>query len=68
MAAHRQAVVSTSGSDGKVEIITSARVRAWWLTTFRGYTLESKKRVPHESPFREIYYKNHWVLTKQKDE
>ena len=42
-------------------------MRAWWLTTFRGYTLESKKRVPHQNVFGEIYYKNHWVLTKQKD-
>lgn len=67
-AAHRRTVVNTSGSDGKTEITTSARVRAWWLTTFRGYAVESKRRVPHESALGKIYYKNRWVLTKQKDE
>lgn len=67
VAVHRRAVVNTLGSDGQVEITTSMRVRAWWLTTFRGYALESKRRVPHESAFGAIYYKNRWVLTKQKD-
>lgn len=59
--------MTTTRSDGHTEITTSARMRAWWLTTFRGYALKSKKRVPHESVFGESYYKNHWVLTNQKD-
>ncbi len=59
--------MNTTRSDGQAEITSSSRVRACWLVTFRGYTLESKKRAPHENAFGEIYYKNHWVLTKQKD-
>ena len=60
--------MNDSGADGRTEITTSSRLRTWWLKNFRGFTVEMKRRTPHENTFGEVYYKNHWVLTKQKDE
>ena len=48
-------------------ITTAFRLRAWWLRTFRGYRLESKRRMPKQSIFGEFYYKNHWVLRKRDE-
>ena len=59
--------MSETGSGGRKEITTSSRIRAWWLVALRGYVLENKRRVPKESPFGEIYYENHWVLSKDED-
>ena len=46
-------------------VTTSFRIHAWWLKTFRGYTMESMHRVPKQNLFGEIYYKNHWVLSRK---
>lgn len=59
-------IMNETGSDGRKEISTTFRLRVWWLVAVRGYKLESKRRLPKESPFGEIYYKNHWVLCKVK--
>lgn len=48
-------------------ITTSFRLHAWWLKTFGGYTMESMHRVPKQNFFGEIYYKNHWVLSKKPE-
>ena len=48
-------------------VTTSYRFRAWWLKTFRGYTMESMHRVPKQNLFGEIYYKNHWVLSRKPE-
>ena len=53
-----------SGADGRTEITTASRLRAWWLKNFRGYVVENKRRTPHENAFGEIYYKNLWIMTK----
>jgi len=59
-------VMNRTSSNGKKEILTASRVRAWWLVAVCGYELESKRRLPKESPFGEIYYKNHWMLWKDE--
>lgn len=59
--------MNKTGSGRRKEITTSSRLRAWWLVTLRGYVLVNKRRVPKENSFGEIYYKNHWVLSKDKD-
>ncbi|MCH8203691.1 MAG: hypothetical protein IID09_00935 [Candidatus Hydrogenedentes bacterium] len=56
--------MNDSRADGRTEVTTSSRLRTWWLKNFRGYTLKNKRRTPHQNVFGEIYYKNHWVLTK----
>lgn len=43
-------------------IVTSSRVRAWWLVNFRGYTHESRSKVPRVGPFGQIRYSSKWTL------
>ncbi len=51
--------------DSDTFVTTSFRVRAWWLKTFQGYTMESIHRVPKQNVFGEIYYTKHWVLSRK---
>ena len=47
--------------DGDVR--TTSHLRAWWLTTFKGYELRIQvKRSPKRTIFGRIAYKNTWVL------
>ncbi|MCH7958641.1 MAG: hypothetical protein IID08_00830 [Candidatus Hydrogenedentes bacterium] len=48
-------------------ITTAFRLRMWWLRIFRGYHLNSKRRMPKQNFFGEIYYKNHWVLSRRDE-
>lgn len=47
---------------------TGYRLRMWWLTWMRGYTITNRKRIPKSNVFGEIYYKNVWVLSKHVEE
>ena len=71
------ATVSRSGSrnsvdgDGehrKSQITTGFRLRMWWLRMFRGYHLDSTRRMPKQNIFGEIYYNIHWVLSRRDKE
>lgn len=57
-----------SYSDPEGTIRTSRRLRVFWLTRFRGYKVSSLHRLPKESTFGELYYKNSWVLVKRSDD
>lgn len=46
----------------KLAIKTRSRVRAWWLSTFRGYNIESVRRVPKVASFGRIVYDSIWIL------
>ncbi len=47
------------------EVKTSSRLRKIWLTTFRGYSLESTRQHPKQNAFGEIYYKAEYSLVKR---
>ena len=49
------------------QITTAFRLRMWWLRMFRGYRLESTRRMPKQNLFGEIYYKSHWVLHRRDE-
>lgn len=53
-------------SDGN-KVVTSSRLRMWWLRGARGYTVDTMKREPNENAFGELYYKNHWHLSKHEE-
>lgn len=48
------------GEEG--EVVTTSRVKAWWLASFCGHTLKCVKRVPKLSPFGSLYYRTLWLL------
>ena len=52
----------TSGPNGS--ITTTSRLKVWFLTKFRGYRVLSMHRLPKESSFGELYYRDSWVLVK----
>ena len=43
-------------------IVTSSRVRAWWLVNFKGYTYQSRSKVPRVGHFGRILYSSKWTL------
>ena len=44
---------------------TSAVMTKLWLTTFRGFRIQSAHRTPTAGLFGRIKYKTHWVLAKK---
>ena len=49
------------------EVLVSSRLRLFWLTRLRGYSVKNVHRTPKESTFGQFYYVNQWILAK-KDE
>jgi hypothetical protein len=47
---------------------TSSRMHAWWLTKFRGYSLEHLEESPNSISFGQVVYKRTWWLKPQDDE
>ena len=58
----RGGVVTEGSGAPKLGIKTRWRLRAWWLSTFRGYNIESVRRVPKVASFGQIAYNSIWVL------
>ena len=41
---------------------TSSRIRKWWLTTVRGYTIEKSALYPRKYAGGRMKYSRYWVL------
>jgi len=44
-------------------IQTDSRMRAWWLTTFKGYKVKTLRRQPKAGLFGVLRYESHWLLS-----
>jgi len=53
---------------GTDEVITTSRLRAWWLTSFRGYGVAKTFEVPRQVAFGRIAYANTWRLKPPPDD
>ena len=43
-------------------IVTSSRLKAWWLTRIRGYTVLNVRHVPKKGIFGQLKYDSLWFL------
>lgn len=44
------------------EVMTTSRLRAWYMVHFRGYTVAQCREVPRLSRFGHLRYECHWLL------
>jgi hypothetical protein len=47
------------------KLSTGSRVRAWWLTTFRGFRVDMVTREPKSVSFGKVVYQSRYVLCKR---
>lgn len=51
--------------DGRGEenvLCTTSRLKAWWLSLFKGYSIKCVRREPRQASFGSLSYKSVWVL------
>ena len=75
--------VTREGGEGKVNtmvkyqdelrvrgtpVITSSRLKVWWLSSFNGYGVKRVSEIPRASPFGQIRYRRVWTLEPAEDE
>lgn len=55
--------------DGGVhDVCTDSGLRAWWLSTFKGYRVSSISQMPKMGSFGRMTYYKRWVLSPRKAE
>jgi hypothetical protein len=59
--------VSGEGRDtdmqaGGEQIVTSSRLHAWWLVTFKRYRIRAKTMTPHPAVLKRVRYVTTWFL------
>ena len=61
----RDALDEPGGTD---DVVTHSRLRAWWLTSFCGYSVAKTFEVPRQAAFGRIVYGNTWRLKAPPDD
>lgn len=46
-------------------VSTGSRLKAWWLTTFRGFRVDMVTREPKTVSFGKVVYASRYVLCKK---
>lgn len=54
--------LSSSGLMGNGCVMTTSRLRKWWLTTVRGHSVERVVRQPDRYFLGKLHYTEKWVL------
>ena len=57
METQKDFIIETEGG-----VITSSRMKVWWLTTFQGYEVRRVLSKPQQNPLGQVKYMNHWEL------
>ncbi|MBI5093582.1 MAG: hypothetical protein HZB26_14205 [Candidatus Hydrogenedentes bacterium] len=47
-------------------VTTNSRVRAWWLTTFKGYRVKTVRRQPMAGFLGSVRYECQWLLAAER--
>lgn len=55
-----------NGTDKATAVVTSSRLKVWWLSSVNGYGVKGVSEIPHAGPLGQIRYHRVWTLEPKK--